>query len=223
MLHHGRMQTHTGNSGMEHYGAVILAAGFSRRLPGENKLLKYYRGQPLLSHALAAAQALGLADAVVVTRPDMPAVEEIAATAGLRCVANPDAAEGMGSSIAAGVSALCPDIVGIFVALGDMPHVTAEDYRALAKAHVQHTAHICVPVWDGRRGHPVLFGADYRNVLARLSGDTGARAVLADHAARVVAVPAASSGILTDLDTAEDFALEQPHTPSPALQRRKQT
>ena len=217
------MQTHTGNSGMERYGAVILAAGFSRRLPGENKLLKNYGSRPLLAHALAAAQALGLADAVVVTRPDMPAVEEIAMNAGLRCVENPDAAEGMGASIAAGVRVVRPGLAGIFVALGDMPHVTAEDYRALATAHEQQSARICVPVWDGRRGHPVLFGADYRGALAGLSGDTGARAVLADHAARVVAVPAASPGVLADLDTAEDFAVEQPHTPSPALQRRKRS
>ncbi len=207
---------------MEHYGAVILAAGFSRRLRGENKLLKYYRGRPLLAHAVAAAQALGLADAVVVTRPDMPTVEKIAASAGLRCVTNPDAADGMGASLAAGVRALRPGLAGVFVALGDMPHVTVEDYRALAAAHEAQSARICVPVWDGRRGHPVLFGADYRGALAGSSGDTGARAVLADHAARVVAVPAASPGILTDLDTAEDFALEQPPTPSPALQRRKQ-
>lgn len=212
------MQSETAGSGLEHYGAVILAAGFSRRLPGENKLLKSYLGQPLLAHALATAAALGLGDTVVVTRPDMPEVEQIAARAGLRIIENPDAASGMGASIAAGIRALRPDLAGMFIALGDMPHVTAEDYRALTAAHERQPARICVPVWDGRRGHPVLFGADYRDALAGLSGDTGARAVLAHHAARVIAVPAASPGVLADLDTAEDFAVEQAKTP----QRREQ-
>lgn len=198
---------------MEHYGAVILAAGFSRRLPGENKLLKQYHGQPLLAHAVATAAALGLGETVVVGRSDTPSVEQIATNAGLRSLENPDAVAGMGGSIAAGVRALRPGLAGIFIALGDMPFVTPEDYRALAAAHERQPARICVPVWEGQRGHPVLFGADYRSALARLSGDEGARAVLARHAAQIVAVPATSPGVLADLDTAEDFAVQQVQMP----------
>ncbi len=123
---------------MEAHGALILAAGLSRRLPGENKLLKPYRGQPLLAYALASTAALGLADAVVVTGCDAPRVAALAERTGLRAVHNPDAAAGMGASIAAGVRALRPGLAGIFIALGDMPHVTAADYRALATAHEQH-------------------------------------------------------------------------------------
>lgn len=215
------MQTRTDSRGIQRYGAVVLAAGFSRRLPGENKLLKPWRGQPLLMHALGTVATLGLGDAVVVTGPDTAGIGAIAGRAGLRTVHNPDAGEGMGASIAAGVRALLPGSAGIFIVLGDMPAVSVNDYHTLAAAHQALPARICVPAWEGRRGHPVLFGADYRDALAGLSGDTGARNILAHHDAQVLAVPAASPGVLADLDTAEDFAVERAHTPTQAPQRRK--
>jgi molybdenum cofactor cytidylyltransferase len=190
---------------MQAYGAVVLAAGFSRRLSGENKLLKPYNGQPLLAHALTTVAGLGLGDAVVVTGHEADRIADLARGAGLHCIRNDDAAAGMGSSIAAGVRALRDGLAGVFVVLGDMPAVTPEDYRRLAAAHDAQPARICVPVWDGRRGQPVLFGADHRGALAALTGDVGARGILRE-AADVIRVPAASAGVLVDLDTKADFA-----------------
>lgn len=192
---------------------MVLAAGFSRRLPGENKLLKAYRGRPLLANVLEAVANLGLGDVVVVTGDDREGVAVLAQGAGLRRVENADAASGMGSSIAAGARALREGLAGVFVVLGDMPEVTAEDYARLATAHEQRPARICVPVWDGRRGHPVLFGAGYLADLAALTGDVGARGILRK-AADVVSVPAASAGVLVDLDTEADFAAPSPDGPA---------
>jgi len=190
---------------MQAYGAVILAAGFSRRLPGEDKLLKAYRGRPLLAHTLETAAGLGLGDAVVVTGDAGARIGQLARPWRLRCVRNDDAASGMGGSIAAGVTALREGLAGVFVVLGDMPEVTREDYARLAAAHEQRGARICVPVWEGRGGHPVLFGADHRGALAALTGDVGARGVLRQ-AGDVVSVCVASAGVLMDLDTHADFA-----------------
>jgi len=191
---------------MSRYGAIILAAGFSRRLPGENKLLKAYKGKPLLWHALETVASLRLRDAVVVAGENAGAIAAQAERAGLRHVRNDDAAAGMGASISVGASAIADGLAGIFVVLGDMPAITAEDFRRLCDAHQGRTARICVPVWDGQRGHPVLFGVDYRGELAALTGDTGARDLLKRHAHEMVAVPAASARVLLDIDTAADFA-----------------
>ncbi len=189
---------------MQSYGAVILAAGFSRRLPGEDKLLKTYRGRALLAHVLETVAGLGLGDAVIVTGDAGERIGQLARPWRLRRVTNDDAAAGMGGSIAAGVCALPEGLAGIFVALGDMPEVAPEDYARLAAAHEQRPERICVPVWEGRRGHPVLFGADHRDALAALSGDAGARSVL-QRAGEVVSVRAVSAGVLIDLDTHADF------------------
>ncbi len=190
---------------MKAYGAVVLAAGLSRRLPGEDKLLKTYRGRPLLAHALETVAGLGLGDTVVVTGSAAVRISELARPWRLRCVRNDDAAAGMGGSIAAGVRALHGGLAGIFIVLGDMPEVMPEDYARLATAHKQRPERICVPVWEGRRGHPVLFGADHLSALAALAGDVGARGILRE-AADVLRVPAASAGVLVDLDTEADFA-----------------
>lgn len=197
---------------LKRYGAVLLAAGFSRRLPGENKLLRAYRGEPLLGHALRGLASLGLGDIAVVTGDDERLVA-LAGQAGLRSYRNPRAAEGMGASISAGIAALRPELAGVFIVLGDMPKVTAEDFACLALAHGSLPERICVPVWQGRRGHPVLFGGDYRSELAALTGDTGAREILERHTKDVVEVPAVSQGVLLDLDTAADFAAPWTETP----------
>ncbi len=194
------------------YGAVVLAAGFSRRLPGENKLLKPYQGQPLVGHALGTVAGLGLGDAVVISGCESERIAGLAGPAGLRCVRNEKAASGMGNSIAAGVGALREGLAGIFIVLGDMPAVSPDDYARLAAAHDAHRARICVPVWKGRRGHPVLFGADHRRALAALTGDVGARGILRE-AADVITVPAASAGALLDLDTEADFDAPEPDGP----------
>ena len=192
-------------SGLNRYGAVVLAAGLSRRLPGENKLLRDYRGQPLLAHALMTVARLGLGDAVVVTRSEATDVRELVRQAGLRCVVNAEAVAGMGGSLAAGAVALHGRLAGLFVVLGDMPGISEADYWRLAAAHQARRARICVPVWAGRRGHPVLFGADHVPALTQLTGDVGARDVLGGQAAHVQSVYAASAGVLLDLDTAADF------------------
>ncbi len=197
---------------MKAYGAVVLAAGFSRRLPGEDKLLKLYRGRPLLAHALATVAGLGLGDTVLVTGGAAARISELARPWRLRCVRNDDAAAGMGGSIAAGVKALREGLAGVFIVLGDMPEVMPEDYARLATAHEQRPERICVPVWEGRRGHPVLFGGDHRGALAALTGDVGARSILRE-AVDLLGVPAASAGVLVDLDTEEDFAAPAPGGP----------
>jgi len=187
------------------YAAVVLAAGRSRRMRGENKLLKDYRGRPLLAHALATVQQLGLGDVVLVVGHDAGRVIALGCGMGVRFVETEDAVAGMGHSIASGVMTLPEGLAGIFIVLGDMPDIAVTDYQRLAEAHAAKPDRICVPVWAERRGHPVLFGADYSEALTRLSGDTGARALLRSHSDEVVSVAASSRGVVLDFDTPADF------------------
>jgi len=185
---------------------MILTAGFSRRLPGENKLLKDYAGQPLVAHVLTTVSELGLGEVVVVTGCDAAKITRLAEQVGLASTCNESAEEGMGSSIAAGTKELSENLSGLFVVLGDMPFVQAVNFHRLAAAHQNCARRICVPVWQGKRGHPVLFGTRYRPELAQLSGDVGARSTLHRHRDEVVDVPAVSNGVLVDFDTGDDFA-----------------
>jgi molybdenum cofactor cytidylyltransferase len=181
----------------------MLAAGLSRRMGGANKLLRPYRGKPLLAHALRIAEDIEFGDRIAVTGRDSDQVQALAASFNFRCVHNGRFAEGLGTSIAAGTCALHPDINGVFIALGDMPDIGPEIYRTLAGKFTQRS--IIVPLHKGARGHPVLVCASHGPELSALSGDEGARSLLRRHARCVTEVETANPGVLRDLDTCEDF------------------
>jgi len=108
----------------------------------------------------------------------------------------------MSHSIAVGVSRF-PHARGWMVALGDMPYINYLSIRTVAGA-LSSTDTIVAPVYGGRRGHPVAFGASHFLELCELSGDHGARALLAQHP--VKEVPLEDPGILRDIDTPWDFS-----------------
>ncbi len=184
-------------------GLIVLAAGLSRRMGGPNKLLQSYRGAPLLAHALRIGEEIGFADRLAVTGRDSTEIEDLAAFYRFRCIHNARFAEGLGTSIAAGASALNQGVGGVFIALGDMPDIGARDYRLLSRNLRQGA--IVVPVYGTSRGHPVLFCASYLTDLSALAGDEGARSILKRHAAHVAEVETTNPGILRDLDTPDDF------------------
>lgn len=193
------------------YAAIVLAAGAGRRFGG-GKLLAQWRGGPLVQGALRAALAGPSDPVVVVTGTDAQAVGAACRAAAqglggegrLRLVHAADHAEGMGASLRAGVAALPPGLRGVFVLLGDMPNIPAEVFGTLAAA-VQAGAPAAAPDFGGRRGHPVLFSAALLPDLARASGDSGAREVLARLGDRVARVACADPGVLFDVDRPEDL------------------
>lgn len=186
---------------------VMLAAGRSSRMTAGHKLTTTWRGEPLIRHSLRAALDAALADIVVVTGCNAEAVEAALDGMPVRIVQNASFAEGMGSSIRTGIAAL-HGVEGAFIALGDMPLVTAGDYRSLTESFAGHPAPgICVPVHEGRRGHPVLFPSILFPELRALEGDTGASGVLRRHVALITEVPVSGPGVLIDFDTVEDFAV----------------
>jgi molybdenum cofactor cytidylyltransferase len=125
----------------------------------------------------------------------------------LRIVQARDHALGMAASLAAGLAALPPDTAGAFVLLGDMPLVPRDIPFRLALA-LAGDGLASAPVFEGRRGHPVLFSAALFDALSDLSGDHGARDVLESLGESVALIEAADAGVLFDVDAPAD--LERP-------------
>ena len=188
--------------------ALILAAGKSSRMGSANKLLALVGGTPMIARVAEAARASRARPVVVVTGFEADKVAAALAGMAAQIVANPDYALGLSTSLKAGLAALKDTgVTGALVLLGDMPHVTAAtlDRLIAAFAHSGGRA-ICVPEAEGARGNPVLWPADLFAELAALTGDTGARDLLAGHADRIVRVAAPAREILADVDTPEDLA-----------------
>ncbi len=183
--------------------AIVLAAGFARRM-GRQKLLLAYRGTPIVRHSIEAV-ARHVEDVVVVTGQDEAAVREALSGLEVRFARNPRPHDGQGSSIAVGVAALKPWTTAALIALGDQPHVPALVVPALLATFKRGGKTIVAPVYRGTQGTPVLFGSEVFAELAALTGDSGARSVVAARPERVALVPF-DLPMPADVDTPEDFA-----------------
>ena len=182
---------------------IVLAAGSSSRMEGANKLLLPWKEQCVLQVVLERICEVGLGEVIVVTGHQRAEVEEALTHYPVRLVHNPDFAEGMAASIRVGVEAAVGE-QGYLFALGDMPQITGKTVIKVAEA-LTSTEAIAVPVSNGRRGHPVTIGSAHRAALLALTGDRGARAVLAKNATSVVEVPVEDEGIFVDVDTQESY------------------
>lgn len=166
---------------------VVLAAGRAARF-GATKQLVEVDGRPLVRHAVDTALGAGLDPVLVVVGHDAGRVRQVL-PAGIEVVDNPAYADGQASSLRAGVAAATGTEAGaLVVLLADQPDVTVDAVRAVVHAHAD--GHLVVRAnYDDRPGHPVLFDRTVWPALSEVSGDTGARELLATLAVTEVDLP----------------------------------
>ncbi len=194
--------------------AIVLAAGRSSRMAPANKLLAEVDGAPMVARAVDAALASQAAPVVVVVGNDAARVRASLAGRPITVVENPAFAEGLSTSLRAGIAALPAGVDGAVVLLGDMPRVSARHVdRLIAAFNPVEGRAICVPTFRAKRGNPVLWGAAFFPEMSTLGGDAGARALLGRHADQVVEVDMADDGVLLDVDT--PAALAELRGPAP--------
>jgi len=168
---------------------------------GVDKLALPWEGSTVLERAVAPFLVSSrIAEVVLVVQPGFRVPVGLA---GARVVENPRHREGMGASLRAGVAATDAD--SWLVALGDMPRVATSTVEAVIDAVLEGTHGMVVPVYRGRRGHPVAIAAKYREPLLQVRGDEGARSILRDHPEDLRLLPVDDPGVVFDLDTPADL------------------
>ncbi|MCH9686587.1 MAG: XdhC family protein [Deltaproteobacteria bacterium] len=187
-------------------GAVVLAAGSSRRAGAVNKLLHEIDGEPMIRRVVRTVLDAGTAPCVVVLGHDGERVRGILNDLAVTFVVNESHTEGMGTSIARGIEAMTGmEVDAAFVVLGDMPLLRAEDLERLTAAHSASTRHLIIVPEAGqgaarRSGNPVLWPRRYFDQLAALRGDRGAKSILLSASGAVLRVPIEHHGVLFDVD-----------------------
>jgi molybdenum cofactor cytidylyltransferase len=184
---------------------LVLAAGRSSRMAPRNKLLEPVGGEKMVRRVAATAIASGAEPVIVVTGHEAASVNAALRGLDVTIVANPDYAEGLSTSLRAGLRVLPAGIDGALILLGDMPEVEGSVLRALMAALTDASA-ICVPVRHGRIGNPVLWGRSYFAEMMQLAGDKGAKPLMAQHQAQLIEVEVATDSIFEDVDAPEDLA-----------------
>ncbi|GGY39282.1 4-diphosphocytidyl-2C-methyl-D-erythritol synthase [Streptomyces omiyaensis] len=188
---------------------LLLAAGGGRRLGGRPKALLPYRGRPLVEHAVRVLREGGCAVVHVVLGASAERVRERAELSGCVVVENPDWAGGMGSSLRVGLASLAADprrADAVLVSLVDQPGIGAAAVARVRAAAAGRRDALAAASYDGKRGHPVLFGADrWAGVAAGAEGDRGARDYLAAHRDAIALVECGDVAEPFDIDTEADL------------------
>ncbi len=182
--------------------AIILAAGKSTRMGEQNKLLMPFGETTILGAVVSEVVKSTIDQIVIVTGNEEKRIKD-AIPHDVAFIHNPDFADGLSTSVKVGVASLDDDIDGVMILLGDMPFVTSDDLNVLIDAF--EPGKITVPVKDGKIGNPLIFASEFFEDFKSLSGDTGARRLLAEYPDRVVKTELSSSGILTDIDTLQAY------------------
>jgi molybdenum cofactor cytidylyltransferase len=184
--------------------AVILAAGRSTRMGGPNKLLAEIGGRPLVRIAAEQALASRARPVIVVTGHQRDKVEAALEGLDVQRVHNPNFAEGLSTSVKAGLAAVPDDVDGAIVCLGDMPQVSAQLIdKLIAAFDPERGALVVVPTIDGKRGNPVVWARRFFPEMMALDGDIGARHLIGRYPEAVSEVPLTDTAALVDVDTPE--------------------
>jgi molybdenum cofactor cytidylyltransferase len=181
---------------------ILLAAGASTRF-GADKLLHPFDASTTVVEAAARTLLTALPDSIAVVRPGHDELAARLRALGLDVVACPEAERGIGHSVAAGIAA-ARSATGWVIALGDMPFVQPNTVAKIA-AVAAGADSIGVPRYQGARGNPVGFGAEWGRALLQLEGDRGARDLIARHRARVTWVVVDDPGVVRDIDRPGDL------------------
>ena len=183
---------------------LVLAAGRSTRMGGPNKLLEEINGRPLVRIATEQVLASRARPVIVVTGHQRERVERALAGLPVTFVHNPDFAEGLSTSLKAGIAAVPAEADGAIVCLGDMPQVSATLIdRLIAAFEPERGALVVIPTIEGKRGNPVLWSRRFFPDLLAVEGDVGARHLIGGYAEAVAEVPVEDAAALTDVDTPE--------------------
>jgi len=191
---------------MDSFGAIILAAGLSRRMGTRNKLLLPINGKPMIRHVVESYLAVVDAQVCVVTGFEADKIEAALAGLPISFVHNSDFEAGQPFSVRAGLLG-APDAQNFLIGLGDQPHLTAGDLQTLITAHMAADVQkISIPYKDSARGNPIIVPAALRTHLLADQANPGcgkftrANPELAQH------VPMTQPGFFDDIDTPAAFA-----------------
>ena len=182
--------------------AVVLAAGRSTRMGPINKLVVPFDGRAMVRAVVDALESSSARPVVVVTGHEAQRVEETLAGADVRLVHNPGYRQGLSGSLRAGLAALPDSAEAAVICLGDMPLVTSAHVDRLVSAFdPDEGREICVPVFEGKRGNPVLFARRFFEEITTVRGDTGARHLIGEYEEYVCEVAMDDRAVLVDVDS----------------------
>ena len=184
--------------------AILLAAGQSKRMDGENKLTKEIQGVPLIKNSVKNILVSSIDELIIVLGYQKEIIEKlINPNEKIKFVFNKDFESGMASSIKIGLDNLSEKTEAFFICLGDMPMVNHNIYNQLIKS--KNNKEIIVPNYKGQQGNPVLFNKSMKEKIINISGDVGAKKILELNKDKILNLEINDQGVTKGFDTQDNF------------------
>ena len=184
--------------------AILLAAGQSKRMVGENKLTKEIKGIPLIKLSVKNILASSIDELIIVLGHQKEIIEKlIDKNEKIKFVFNKNFENGMASSIKVGINNLPKNTKAFFICLGDMPNIKKNIYNDLIK-YVENKE-IIIPNYKGQQGNPVLFSISMKKEIMSIQGDIGARKILKTNKNKLLNIEINDQSITKDFNTQKCF------------------
>ena len=184
--------------------AILLAAGQSKRMGGENKLTKEIQGSSLINHSVKNILVSSIDELIIVLGYQKEIIEKlIDKNEKIKFIFNKDFESGMASSIKTGLDNLSEKTETFFICLGDMPMVNHNIYNQLIKS--KNNKEIIVPNYKGQQGNPVLFNKSMKEKIINISGDVGAKKILELNKDKILNLEINDQGVTKGFDTQDNF------------------
>jgi len=180
--------------------AILLAAGESKRM-GKFKQLMPLGNSTMVEQTTDNLLSSGVSEVIVVVGHRAEEVMKRVATKPIKIALNPIYHQGMGTSIVAGLNLVDSRAQAVMLVLGDQPFVDSQTIDRLIEEFDAHDKGIALPVYQGRRGHPIIFSIKYKAQLSGLKGDIGGREIIKEHPEDILEVAVECEGINIDIDT----------------------
>jgi molybdenum cofactor cytidylyltransferase len=191
-------------------GAVVLAAGMSRRMGQPKVLLPWTRSATIIEHIIMQLLLARLDQITVVTGNRAGEVRRLATDRGVDVVHNPDYETGeMLSSLKAGLAAMPDHVAAALVVLGDQPRIQPKVIGQVLMAYAEGKGRIVAPRFEKQRGHPILIDRRYWPEILALPPGSAPRDVISRYQKDVAHVDVNTDSVLGDVDTPDDYQQER--------------
>jgi len=186
--------------------AILLAAGQSKRMIDENKLIKKFKGIPLIKHSVNNILSSDIDELIVVLGYQKKIIQNFFEKNNkIKFVVNENFANGMSTSIKTGLDHLSNKSDAFFICLGDMPLINKKIYNHLIKS--RKDKHIVVPTYKNQQANPVLFSKFMKTTIMSIVGDSGAKKILDENKDKILKVEINDINITRDFNKKNDFNL----------------
>jgi len=185
--------------------AILLAAGESKRMGGENKLKKKIDNEPLIKHSIQNILNSNIDELIVVVGYQEEIIKKlIIKNKKIKIISNKNFKNGMASSIKEGLKHLSKKAEYFFICLGDMPNINKKIYNNLIKS--KNKNQIIIPSYKGKRGNPVLFNKSMKKIITNIKGDSGAKKIITMYKEKIIIFETNDQSIVQDFNTQQNFS-----------------